>query len=65
LTLILSKLNKIHKVYRPWLMEVNLSPSLATDAPLDAQIKSSLVIEALNIAGVKKPVNSRGEAFKI
>ena len=25
---------------KPWLLEVNLSPSLATDAPLDQRLKS-------------------------
>lgn len=28
---------------KPWLLEVNLSPSLATDAPLDLTIKSTLL----------------------
>lgn len=45
-------------------MEVNLSPSLATDAPLDAHIKSNLIIDTLNLIGVKKPEFRRGEAFR-
>lgn len=45
-------------------MEVNLSPSLATDAPLDAQIKMNLIVDTLNLVGVKKPNFSRAEAFK-
>jgi hypothetical protein len=45
-------------------MEVNLSPSLATDAPLDAQIKMQLIVDTLNLAGVKKPNYSRSDAFK-
>ena len=40
-------------------MEVNLSPSLATDAPLDAAIKSNLICEALTLVGVRKPENKR------
>jgi|LauGreDrversion4_2_1035121.scaffolds.fasta_scaffold678341_1 hypothetical protein len=40
-------------------MEVNLSPSLATDAPLDAAIKSNLICETLSMIGVKKPENKR------
>lgn len=36
-------------------MEVNLSPSLATDAPLDALIKSHLIVDTLNLVGIKKP----------
>lgn len=36
-----------------WLLEVNLSPSLATDSPLDLHIKGKLVSELFNIVGVK------------
>ena len=39
---------------RPWLMEVNLSPSLATESPLDLKIKSQLFIDTMNLALVKK-----------
>ena len=28
---------------KPWVLEVNLSPSLATDAPLDLKIKSNVI----------------------
>ena len=35
-------------------MEVNISPSLATDTPLDAKIKSNLVVDAFNLIGIKK-----------
>ena len=35
-------------------MEVNLSPSLATDTPLDAKIKSNLIVDTFNLIGVKK-----------
>ena len=45
-------------------MEVNLSPSLATDAPLDAQIKMQLIVDTLNLVGIKKPNYSRSEVFK-
>jgi tubulin polyglutamylase TTLL5 len=38
---------------KPWLLEVNLSPSLATDSPLDHRIKSNLVADALTLVGVK------------
>jgi hypothetical protein len=37
---------------RPWLLEVNLSPSLACEAPLDLKIKSQLVSDVLNMACV-------------
>ena len=39
---------------KPWLLEVNLSPSLACDSPLDMMIKSTLVCDALNLAGVRR-----------
>ena len=39
---------------KPWLMEVNLSPSLATESPLDLKIKSQLFIDTMNLALVKK-----------
>eukprot|EP01022_Parablepharisma_sp_SALTPOND_P028771 TRINITY_DN71686_c2_g1_i1.p1 TRINITY_DN71686_c2_g1~~TRINITY_DN71686_c2_g1_i1.p1 ORF type:complete len:687 (+),score=29.97 TRINITY_DN71686_c2_g1_i1:1276-3336(+) len=35
---------------RPWLIEVNLSPSLACDSPLDFYLKSNMVAETLNLA---------------
>lgn len=39
---------------KPWLLEVNLSPSLATDSPLDHSIKSTLVTDAFNLVGVRR-----------
>jgi hypothetical protein len=38
---------------KPWLLEVNLSPSMNTDSPLDLYIKSNLVSDALNLVGVR------------
>lgn len=39
---------------KPWLIEVNLSPSLAVESPLDVTIKSNLISEILTMVGVKK-----------
>ena len=39
---------------KPWLLEVNLSPSLATDSPLDMTIKANLIADTLNLIGMKK-----------
>ena len=39
---------------KPWLLEVNLSPSMACDSPLDMAIKSNLICDAFNIIGVKR-----------
>ena len=36
----------------PWLLEVNLSPSLACESPLDHRIKAQLVADLFNLAGV-------------
>ena len=35
----------------PWLLEVNLSPSLACDSLLDQQIKAPLISDLFNLAG--------------
>jgi len=37
---------------KPWLIEVNLSPSLAVDAPLDMKIKSAMISDLLTVVGV-------------
>ncbi|RNF25844.1 putative tubulin-tyrsoine ligase-like protein [Trypanosoma conorhini] len=38
---------------KPWLLEVNHTPSLATDTPLDYDIKHALVREVWDIIGIK------------
>ncbi|KAM3871354.1 tubulin polyglutamylase TTLL5 [Diretmus argenteus] len=37
---------------KPWLLEVNLSPSLACDAPLDLKIKASMIADMFSLVGV-------------
>lgn len=39
---------------KPWLMEVNLSPSLATESPLDLKIKSQLFLETMNLICLRR-----------
>ena len=39
----------------PWLLEVNLAPSLSADSPLDYNIKSNLIIDLFNLVGVRRP----------
>jgi tubulin polyglutamylase TTLL5 len=39
---------------KPWLVEVNLSPALSCDSPLDQSIKSSLLADTFNMVGIKK-----------
>jgi len=36
---------------RPWVLEVNLSPSLACDSPIDLKIKSHLVADLFSLTG--------------
>ncbi|XP_070449724.1 tubulin polyglutamylase TTLL5 isoform X28 [Equus przewalskii] len=36
---------------KPWLLEVNLSPSLACDAPLDLKIKASMISDMFTVVG--------------
>ncbi|KAG8448959.1 hypothetical protein GDO86_015867 [Hymenochirus boettgeri] len=38
---------------KPWLLEVNLSPSLACDAPLDLKIKASMISDMFTLIGVE------------
>ena len=42
----------IDDVFEPWLLEVNLSPSLNCDSPLDQKIKSNLIADLFNLAGM-------------
>lgn len=36
---------------KPWLLEVNLSPSMACDSPMDLKIKSNLLTDMFNLTG--------------
>ncbi|KAJ3257502.1 Tubulin polyglutamylase ttll4 [Borealophlyctis nickersoniae] len=38
---------------KPWLMEVNISPSLKASCDLDYRIKEDLVVDLLNMVGVR------------
>lgn len=37
---------------KPWLLEVNLSPSLGIDSTLDARIKSSMLCDLFTLVGI-------------
>ncbi|XP_065608058.1 tubulin polyglutamylase TTLL5 [Cyrtonyx montezumae] len=41
----------IDDTLKPWLLEVNLSPSLACDAPLDLKIKASMLSDMFTLIG--------------
>lgn len=38
---------------KPWLMEVNITPSLNTESPLDNMIKTRLMSDTFNLIGLK------------
>lgn len=40
---------------KPWLLEVNLSPSMVADSPLDRQVKSAVLSETFNLVGISHP----------
>lgn len=42
----------IDNALKPWLLEVNLSPSLGCDTPLDIKVKSAMLTDLLNLAGI-------------
>ncbi len=48
----------IDNCYEPWLLEVNLSPSLGCDSPLDQKIKANLIADTLTLAGIV-PIDQR------
>ncbi|KAL4432998.1 hypothetical protein ABPG74_005371 [Tetrahymena malaccensis] len=37
---------------KPWILEVNVCPSLSSSSPLDRKIKHSLLVDVLNIIGI-------------
>lgn len=39
----------LDKKLKPWLIEVNHSPSFHTDAPLDKEVKEGLLSDTLNL----------------
>jgi Tubulin-tyrosine ligase family len=47
---------------KPWLMEVNHSPSFSCDSPLDESIKRAVVTESLALLGLKRSDRRRDSA---
>lgn len=37
---------------KPWLIEINLSPSLNTDSPLDLKIKGNMIADLFTLTGM-------------
>ncbi|KAL4713068.1 hypothetical protein ACJJTC_001122 [Scirpophaga incertulas] len=42
----------IDDMLKPWLLEINLSPSLACESPLDARVKAALLADTLTLVGL-------------
>lgn len=42
----------LDEAFRPWLLEINLSPSLNTDSGLDLKIKGSMISDLFTMMGV-------------
>ncbi|KAF2881607.1 hypothetical protein ILUMI_24550 [Ignelater luminosus] len=42
----------IDETLKPWLLEVNLSPSLGCDSPLDVRLKSAMLADLLTLVGI-------------
>ena len=47
---------------QPYVLEVSLDPSLATDTPLDLRVKGAVITDLLNLVGVSYPCASSNEA---
>ncbi|CAD0204127.1 unnamed protein product [Chrysodeixis includens] len=51
----------IDDMLKPWLLEINLSPSLACESPLDARVKSALLADTLTLVGLPAVPMSKGD----
>eukprot|EP01119_Soliformovum_irregulare_P000673 TRINITY_DN10488_c0_g1_i3.p1 TRINITY_DN10488_c0_g1~~TRINITY_DN10488_c0_g1_i3.p1 ORF type:complete len:216 (-),score=70.18 TRINITY_DN10488_c0_g1_i3:7-654(-) len=49
--------------YNPWLLEVNLTPSLICDSPLDYKIKGQMVCDIFNMVGLVPCPMKHAEEF--
>ena len=45
----------VDRSLKPWLLEVNICPSLSSGSPLDKRIKTKLVADVLTLVGVRPP----------
>ena len=53
----------LDKKLKPWLIEVNVSPSLSSSSPLDKRIKNKLICDAFHLVGFQ-PFDSKEEDRK-
>lgn len=45
----------IDSTLKPWLIEMNISPSLQSSTPVDISVKSQLASDVLNLSGIAFP----------
>ncbi len=45
----------LDQTLKPWIVEVNISPSLHSTSPLDVNIKGRMIADLLNLAGYRLP----------
>ena len=50
-----------HKL-KPWLLEVNHSPSFSTDSALDVEIKQRVILEAIKLMNISTKAQKMLEA---
>lgn len=57
----------IDNTLRPWLLEVNLSPSLGIDTPLDTKVKAAMLTDLLTLVGIpaQSPLTNTGNGKSI
>ena len=50
--------------FKPWLLEVNLSPSLSTDSMLDFRVKSNLMADLFNLVRLQNDEQQQNQIQK-
>lgn len=45
----------IDNALKPWLIEMNISPSLQSSTPVDIAVKAQLASDVLNLCGIAFP----------
>ncbi|KAI8848502.1 hypothetical protein BC829DRAFT_212123, partial [Chytridium lagenaria] len=46
------------EAFKPWLLEVNLSPALSVDSDIDVEVKKPLLEDVLDLVGLK-PIHAK------
>jgi len=49
---------------KPWLLEVNISPSFSSSSPFDKNIKTRLACDALTLSGIRLIDHEQSEVFE-